>query len=107
MRSKVIVRSSTLAAGSHSVESANHKNRKLRIDLKWREMRSKVIIGHPIMAQVDDVQNRCRRLAILIKNQKKKLRNDREMCQSMHSKVIFGHPKWHTAAIYVNHSKYA
>ena len=36
-------RSSKMAAGSHFVE----KKSKLRIDLKWREMRSKVIFGHP------------------------------------------------------------
>ena len=36
-------RSSKMAAGSHFVK----KKSKLRIDLKWREMRSKVIFGHP------------------------------------------------------------
>ena len=35
-------RSSKMAAGGHFV-----KNKKLRIDLKWREMRSKVIFSHP------------------------------------------------------------
>ena len=34
-------RSSQMAAGSHFVKQ------KLRIDLKWREMQSKVIFGHP------------------------------------------------------------
>ena len=33
--------SSKMATGSHFVK------KKLRIDLKWREMRSKVIFGHP------------------------------------------------------------
>ena len=33
-------RSSKMASGSHFVK------KKLRIDLKWREMRSKVIFGH-------------------------------------------------------------
>ena len=37
--------SSKMAAGSHFV-----KEKKLRIDMKWREMRSKVIFGHPKMA---------------------------------------------------------
>ena len=36
-------RSSKMAAGSHFVK----KNQKLRIDLKWREMWSKAIFGHP------------------------------------------------------------
>ena len=36
-------RSSKMAAGSHFVK----KKSKLRIDLKWREMWSKVIFGHP------------------------------------------------------------
>ena len=35
-------RSSKMAAGSHFV-----KKKKLRIDIKWREMRIKVIFGHP------------------------------------------------------------
>ena len=35
-------RSSKMAAGSHFA-----KKKKLRINLKWREMRSKVIFGHP------------------------------------------------------------
>ena len=38
-------RSSKMAAGSHFVKE-NQKKIKLRIDLKWREMRSKVIFGH-------------------------------------------------------------
>ena len=37
------LRSSKIAARGHFVE----KNIKLRIDLKWREMRSIVIFGHP------------------------------------------------------------
>ena len=37
-------RSSKMAAGSHF---ANKIKQKLRIDLKWREMLSKVIFGHP------------------------------------------------------------
>ena len=34
-----------MAAGSYFVN--NFFRKKLRIDLKWREMRSKVIFGHP------------------------------------------------------------
>ena len=34
-----------MAAGSHFVNKIQKK--KLSIDLKWREMRSKVIFGHP------------------------------------------------------------
>ena len=36
-------RSSKMAAGCHFVK----KKSKMRIDLKWREMRSKIIFGHP------------------------------------------------------------
>ena len=36
-------RLSKMAAGSHFAKQIS----KLRIDLKWREMRSKVIFGHP------------------------------------------------------------
>ena len=39
-------RSSKMAAGGHFVKKI-HRNYKLRIDLKWREMLSKVIFGHP------------------------------------------------------------
>ena len=38
-------RSSKMAAGSHFVKKS--KKLMLRIDLKWREMRSKVIFSHP------------------------------------------------------------
>ena len=37
-------RSSNMAAGSHFLKK---KYKNLRIDLKWREMQSKVIFGHP------------------------------------------------------------
>ena len=37
-------RPSKMAAGSHSVKKIN---KKLRIDPKWRETRSKFIFGHP------------------------------------------------------------
>ena len=37
--------SSKMAAGSHFVKKSQTK--KLSIDLKWREMRSKFIFGHP------------------------------------------------------------
>ena len=39
-------RTSKMADGSHFVQK-NQKKIKLRIDLKWPEMRSKVIFGHP------------------------------------------------------------
>ena len=35
-----------MATGGHFVKK-NNKKKKLRIDLKWPEMRSKVICGHP------------------------------------------------------------
>ena len=74
-------RSSKMAAGSHIVK----KKKKLPIDLKWREMRSKVIFSHPKWPPA----------AILWK---KKLRIDLKW-REMHSKVIFCHPKWPLAAI--------
>ena len=58
------------------------KNQKLRIDLKWREMRSKAIFG-PKWPQA------------FCGN--KKLRIDLKW-REMRSKVIFGHPKWPAAA---------
>ena len=39
-------RSSKMAAGGHIVKTFREK-KELRIDLKWREMRSTVIFGHP------------------------------------------------------------
>ena len=39
-------RSSKLAIGGHFVNKFP-KDKKLRIDLKWQEMRSKVIFGNP------------------------------------------------------------
>ena len=68
--------SSKMGAGSHFVK------KKLRIDLKWREMRLKVIFGHPSGT----------------KSKKSKLRIDLKW-REMRSKVIFGHPKWPPAAI--------
>ena len=38
--------SSKMATGSHFVKKIK-KLKKLSIDLKWREMRSKFIFGHP------------------------------------------------------------
>ena len=70
---------------SSKIAAAGEKKLKLRIDLKWREMRSKVIFGHPKWPA-----------AILWKN--KKLRIDLKWWE-MRSKVIFGHPKWLLAAI--------
>ena len=69
-------RSSKMATGGHFVD----KKSKLRIDLKWREMRSKVIFGHPKWP-----------LAAILRT--KKLRIDLKW-REMRSEVIFGHPKW-------------
>ena len=41
-----IVVPSKMAAGGHFVKQFQQK-KKLHIDLKWPEMRSKVIFGHP------------------------------------------------------------
>ena len=60
---------------------------KLRIDLKWREMRSKVIFGHPKWPP-----------AAILWEKKSNLRIDLKW-REMRSKVIFGHPKWPPAAI--------
>ena len=71
------------------------KQLKLRIDLKWPEMRSKVNFGHPKWPTA----------AILSKFPKKlKLRIDLKWPE-MRSKVNFGHPKWPTAAILSKNSK--
>ena len=64
------------------------KKSKLRIDLKWREMWSKVIFGHPKWPPA----------AILWTNLKKKLRIDLKW-REMRSKVILRHSKWPPAAI--------
>ena len=40
------IRTSKMADASHSVKKIQ-KKKKLRIDVKWIEMRSKVIFGHP------------------------------------------------------------
>ena len=69
--------------------------KKLRIDLKWPEMRSKVIFRHPKWPTA----------AILSKISKKiKLRIDLKWPE-MQSKVNFGHPKWPTSAILSKISK--
>ena len=41
-----IVVQSKMAAGGHFVKNIQ-RNKKLRIDLKWQELRSKVIFRHP------------------------------------------------------------
>ena len=64
------------------------KKIKLRIYLKWREMRSKVIFCHPKWPPA----------AILWKKNRSKLRIDLKW-REMRSKVIFGHQKWPPAAI--------
>ena len=76
--------SSKMAAGSHFVNKIPEK-KKLSIDLKWREMRSKVIFGDPKWPPA----------AILWKKilRNKKLHIDLKW-REMRSKFIFGHPKW-------------
>ena len=56
--------------------------KKLRFDLKWREMRSKVIFSHPKWPT-----------AAILWKRKTKLRIDLKW-REMRSKLIFGHPKW-------------
>ena len=81
-------RTSKMAAGSHFVKNFK-KKKKLHIDLKWPEMRSKVNFGHAKWPTS----------AILSKISKKlKLRIDLTWPE-MRSKVKFGHPKWPTSAI--------
>ena len=73
-------RTSKMAGGSHFVK---FPKKKLLVDLKWPEMRSKVNVGHPKWPTA----------AILSKFQKKnKLRIDLKWSE-MRSKVNFGHPK--------------
>ena len=57
-------------------------------DLKWQEMRSKVIFGNPKVLPA----------TILSKIKNKKFRIDLKWPE-MRSKVIFGHPKWPPVAI--------
>ena len=104
--------SSKMATGSHIVK----KKSKLRIDLKWREMRSKVIFGHPKWPPAAILWKKCvfiwngekcvRKWFLVIQNghrqpyceKKSKLRIDLKWWE-MRSKAIFGHPKWPPAAI--------
>ena len=77
-------RTSKMAAGSHFEET----KLKLRIDMKWREMRSKVNFRSTKMAAG----------SYFVK--KKELCIDLKW-REMRSKVIFGHPKWTPTAILV------
>ena len=80
-------RSSKMAAGSHFVEKIPKK--KLRIDLKWWEMWSKVIFGHLKWPPAAILWNKFPKIKLCIDLK----------WREMHSKVIFGHPKWPPAAI--------
>ena len=84
-------RSSKMAAGGHFVTKIQIKC-KLCIDLKWREMRSKVIFGHLKWPAA----------AILWK--KWKLCIDLKW-RKIPSKVIFGHTKWPRQPICENNFK--
>ena len=75
-----------MAAGGHFEKKSQ---KKLRIDLKWREMRSKVIFDHP----------KCTPAAILWKTFKKIKVAYWFGMREMRSKVTFDHPKWTPAAI--------
>ena len=55
-------RSSKMAAGSHIVKKIS----KLCIDLKWREMRSKVIFCHPEMADGSHFMKKKKKSCVLI-----------------------------------------
>ena len=101
-------RTSKMADVSHFVK--NFQNKKLRIDLKWPEMRSKVKFGNPkwptsailskISKKVKFGHPKMADISHFVKNFKKnlKLRIDVKWIE-MRSKVIFGHPKWSPAAI--------
>ena len=70
-----------MAADSHFVKK-NHKNTniekiKLRIDLKWPEMRSKVNLGHPKWRRWPFCKNLKKKFRIYLK------------CPEMRPKVIF------------------
>ena len=73
----------------------NKFKKKLRIDLKWREMRYKVIFLASNMAAGSHFVKISKQL---------KLRIDLKW-QDMRSKVIFGHPKWPLAAIQISTKK--
>ena len=85
---------SKMADVSHFVKNFPQKL-KLRIDLKWPEMRSKVNFGHPKWPTS----------SILSKISKKlKLRIDLKWPE-MRSKVKFGHSRWPTSVILSKISK--
>ena len=71
-----------MAASGHFVTNFKTKQ-KLRIDLNWPEMRSKVLFGHP----------NGRRRPFYQTTFKKKFRIDLKWPE-MRSKVNFGDPKW-------------
>ena len=83
-------RASKMDTGGHFVKKKKEK-RKLHIDLKWREMRSKVIFSHPKWPP-----------AAILWRKKNQLRIDLKW-REMRLKVIFGHPKWPLAAILWKH----
>ena len=78
-------RTSKMGAGGHFVKK---NKKKFRFALKWLEMRSKVIFGHPKWPPA----------AIFVTHFFLKLRIDLKWPE-MRSKVIFRHPKWPPAAI--------
>ena len=84
--------------GSHFVKNFK-KNLKLRIDLKWPEMRSKVIFGHPKWppaAILSKIKNKVPYGSEMARNAiESEFRTSKMADQSeMRSKVIFRHPKW-------------
>ena len=68
----------------HSHWGPRLQEKKLCIDLKWREMRSKVIFDHPKWPPAAILWTNSKKLKLCIDLKWRKLR----------SKVIFGNPKW-------------
>ena len=90
-----------MAAGGHFEKKI--KTKKLYIDLKWREMRTKVIFGHKKWPKTDfqkggqrpfcKKQIHKKKLCIDLKWREKKSSITLKW-REVRSEFIFGHPKW-------------
>ena len=117
-------RTSKMADSSHFVKNFQRKI-KLRIDLKWPEMRSKVNFGHPKWPTSAILSKILKNIKVAYRSEMarnqiesdfrtskmaagshfvRNLKKNKKFCidlkwPEMWSKVNFGHPKWSTAAI--------
>ena len=88
-------RTSKMADGSHFVNKIRKK--KLIIDLKWPEMRSKVNFGHPKWPMAAILWEISKKIKLLIDLK----------WPEMRSKVNFGYPKWPTKKYFLYRSEMA